>query len=288
MAHLPADTLIERLHENLEQLKRQHAPAAKLTGIGIGAPNANYISGTVDNPPNLNWGESTDLVALVQRHYQLPIVITNDANAAALGEMYYGAAQGMSNFIVITLGTGLGSGIVVNGELIYGANGFAGELGHTIVDPRGRYCACGNRGCLESYVSATGLCRTLAILLAERTEPSELRAVHSADLTSKRIHDAAVRGDAIALAAFDMTARILAMKLADAAAHTAPEAIIITGGLAQAGELLLQPVRNYLEQYLFAPFRGSIKLLRSEIQPGTGAIRGAAALAWHEHAKQAA
>jgi glucokinase len=188
----------------------------------------------------------------------------------------------MKHAIVITLGTGLGSGIIVNGELLYGADGFAGELGHTTVDPDGRYCACGKRGCLETYVSATGLCRTVFELLAQRRDPSPLRDASFSQLTSKQIYEAAGEGDHIAVAAFDSTSRILGMKLADAVAHTSPEAIFLSGGAAAAGDLLIVPARRYLEEFLFSPYKGKVKLLRSELPEGSGAVLGAAALAWCE------
>jgi glucokinase len=281
-AHQPAHVLVSRLCDAIERLRTTLPPQIVISGVGIGAPNANYHRGTVENPPNLSWGAVTNLVELFQQRYDLPVAVTNDANAAAIGELLFGGARGMKHALVITLGTGLGSGIIVNGELLYGADGFAGELGHTTVDPHGRYCACGKRGCLETYVSATGLCRTVSELLAERLDPSCLREACFSDLTSKAIFDAASAGDAIALLAFDATARILGMKLADAVAHTSPEAIFLSGGLAAAGDLLLMPTRHYLDEFLFTPYKGKIKLLPSELPEGSGAVFGAAALAWHE------
>ncbi len=281
-AHQPAETLICRLGDAIETLRGTLPSDVIISGIGIGAPNANYLRGTVENPPNLDWGASVNLVELFRQQYHLPVAVTNDANAAAIGELLFGGARGMKNVIVITLGTGLGSGIIANGELLYGADGFAGELGHTVVDPTGRFCACGNRGCLETYVSATGLCRTLCELLAQRCDPSPLRDVSFKNLTAKLVYEAACAGDSIALSAFDATARILGMKLADAVAHTSPEAIFLSGGLAAAGELLIVPARHYLEEFLFRPYRGKVKLLCSELPAGNAAVLGAAALAWHE------
>jgi glucokinase len=281
-----AETLIERLHTKIEGLRATLPNALQLKGIGIGAPNANYFRGTVENPPNLNWGASTNLIELIRKLYDIPIAITNDANAAALGEMYFGGARHMKDFIVITLGTGLGSGIVANGKLVYGAGGFAGELGHTIVDRQGRHCACGKLGCLETYVSATGLCRTTFVLMAERLEASSLRDLNYHQITAKHVYAAARDGDAIALEAFDYTARILGMKLADAAAHTGPGAIFLFGGLASAGDLLLTPTQKYMEEYLFTPYKGNVRLLLSEMQEGSSAIMGAAALIWHEIQKK--
>lgn len=282
LADEPAEALLARLYKGVETLRAGVAPGLKWKGVGIGAPNANYLCGTVENPPNLKWGERVPLAELVRSRYDLPVVITNDANAAALGEMYYGGARGMQDFMVITLGTGLGSGIVVHGELVYGASGFAGELGHTIVDPEGRECGCGKRGCLETYVSASGLCRTAFALLAESRDASPLRGRSFQQLTSRDIYEAACAGDAIALQTFERTARILGMKLADAVAHTSPGAIFLFGGVAAAGELLLTPTRRYLEEFLFPPYRGKVQLLISEMEEGVSAILGAAALVWHE------
>jgi len=278
----PAEILVTRLHEKIAEMKTGLSPNLHLKGVGIGAPNANYFRGTVENPPNLNWGASVNLVELFHKFYDLPVAVTNDANAAALGEMYFGGARYMQDFIVITLGTGLGSGIVAHGELVYGANGFAGELGHTVVDPHGRHCGCGKQGCLETYVSATGLCRTVFVLLAERREASRLRDLSYHQLTAKRVFEAAREGDTIALAAFENTARILGMKLADAVAHTGPEAIFLFGGLTSAGDLLMTPTQRYLEEFLFPAYRGKVRLALSDLQEGTSAIMGAAALIWHE------
>jgi len=280
-AQQPAETLVARLHEKVGALRKSLAADVVLRGIGIGAPNANTRYGTVENPPNLNWGASVDLVQLFQRYYDLPIAITNDANAAALGEMHFGGARGMRDFIVITLGTGLGSGIVANGELLYGATGCAGELGHTVVNAEGRVCACGKKGCLETYVSSGGICRTVFSLLAERNDASPLRALSYQQLTSRTIFEAAEKGDSIALAAFDATARTLGIKLADAVAHTGPEAIFLFGGLAAAGNVLLVPTQRYMEEFLFRPYRGKVQLLRSSLPEGSAAVLGAAALIWH-------
>lgn len=281
-AHLPAETLVARLYATIEKLRTTLPPEVTLGGIGIGAPNANYHRGTVENPVNLQWGASVNLVELFRQRFDVPVAITNDANAAAIGELHFGGARGMKHIIVITLGTGLGSGIIVNGELLYGADGFAGELGHTTVHPEGRHCACGKQGCLEAYVSATGICRTVFELLAERLDGSSLREVNFRQLTSKLVYEAAGAGDPIALAAFDATARALGLKLADAVAHTSPEAIFLSGGLAAAGELLLTPTQRYLDGFLFNPYRGKVKLLRSELPDDSGAVIGAAALAWSE------
>jgi glucokinase len=268
-----------RLHENSKSLLLALPEKAQLIGIGIGAPNANYYKGTIEHPPNLGWGY-VDVRAQLARYSDLPTAITNDANAAALGEMLFGAAQGMKDFIVITLGTGLGSGIVSNGALIYGADGFAGEIGHTIVDVKGRECGCGRRGCLETYCSATGLCRTVQEILSTSNEPSTLRSIKSGELTAEMVSEAAHQGDRLALQAFEYTGRILGLKLSDSVAHLSPEAIILVGGLTAAGDLIFAPTRRSLEEHLFPIFRNKVKLLPSTLIKGNTAVLGAAALIW--------
>jgi glucokinase len=277
-----AERLVARLHEIIGEMMRAPGVGYALCGIGIGAPNANYYHGTVESPPNLNWKGVVNVVALFKKYYDVPVAITNDANAAALGELKFGAGKGMRDFIVITLGTGLGSGIIANGELVYGHDGFAGELGHTTVYPDGRDCGCGGKGCLETYASATGICRTIFDLLARRRVESELRNVAFRDLTAKMISDAARRNDPIALEAFEETGRVLGLKLADAVAHTSPEAIILFGGLAAAGDLLFEPTRRHLEAHVLNIFRGKVKLIPSGLREGNTAVLGAAALIWNE------
>jgi glucokinase len=252
-----------------------------IKGIGIGAPNANYYSKSIEDPPNLPWGV-VDVAGIVRSLVDIPLALTNDANAAALGEMRFGAARGMKNFVEITLGTGLGSGIVINGELVYGHDGYAGEIGHTVVDIHGRQCRCGKKGCLETYCSATGLCRTVHELLCNETAPSALRHIPFADLTSKKVFDAASDGDAIAKMAFAKTGRILGQALADTAAHLSPEAIILSGGLAMAGEMILHPVREHFEKSIFHLFRGHVEIIPSRLPADDSAILGAGALVWHE------
>jgi glucokinase len=275
----PAVLFFTRLKENAERLFGSLKGKCKLVGIGIGAPNANFHRATIEHPPNLSW-DYVDVRAELGKQYSVPVAVTNDANAAALGEMLFGAAQGMKDFIVITLGTGLGSGIVANGELIYGADGFAGEIGHTTVDPDGRQCGCGRRGCLETYCSATGLCRTVHELICNSTEPSELRSVSFEGLTAERISESARRGDRLALQAFESCGNILGLKLADSVAHLSPEAIILFGGLAAAGDLIFNPTRRSLEEHLFPIFRNKVKLLPSKLAEGNTAILGASALMW--------
>ncbi len=276
-----ADQLFERLFTTINNDYKKFINSYELAGIGIGAPNANYYKGTVELPPNLNWGV-VNVLDLVKKYSPLPSAITNDANAAAIGEMIFGAAKGMNDFIVITLGTGLGSGIVVNGELVYGADGFAGEIGHTIVDPDGRDCGCGRKGCLETYASASGIRRTVYELICNKNTPSSLREIEFNRLTSKDIADAALKGDKLALEAFDYTARILGLKLADAIAHFSPEAIILFGGLALAGDLIFLPTKKYMEEYLLNIFKNKVKLIPSALPGAHAAVLGASALIWNE------
>jgi glucokinase len=278
-AHKPADLFFRRLCENSKLLFSEIHEDYALAGVGIGAPNANYYKATIENPPNLDW-KFVDVRAELTKYYDLPLAVTNDANAAAIGEMLFGTAQGMKNFIVITLGTGLGSGIVSNGQLVYGADGFAGEIGHTTVDPHGRRCGCGRRGCLETYCSATGICRTIQELICNSSKASALRNIAFSDLTSEMVYEAALRRDPLALEAFEMCGQILGLKLADSVAHLSPEAIILFGGLAAAGELLFDPVKKSLEENLFPAFRNKVKLLPSKLK-GNTAVLGAAALIWN-------
>jgi glucokinase len=230
----------------------------------------------------LKWRGIIPLVEMFRKFYSVPVALTNDANAAAIGEGVFGAAKDFRHFIVITLGTGVGSGIVVNGELLYGHDGFAGEIGHTIVDPNGRECGCGRRGCLETYASAGGIKRTVFELLATKNTPSVLRSASFDSLTAKQIADAARGGDAIARESFEYTGKILGLKLADAVAHTSPEAIILFGGLAQAGDLIFEPTQRWMEAYMLNIFKNKVKLLPSGMVGENTAILGAAALIWNE------
>ncbi len=276
--------LFERLFKKVEWKFKDFSSEYILAGIGIGAPNANYYRGTVEEPPNLRWG-TVNILEIVKKYSDLPSAITNDANAAAIGELQFGAARGMKNFIVITLGTGLGSGIVANGELIYGHDGFAGEIGHTIVFPEGRQCGCGRKGCLETYASASGIRRTVFELLSLSAKNSKLRFVSFDNLTSKMICDAALAGDEIALEAFDYTAKILGLKLADSVAHTSPEAIILFGGLASSGDLIFKPTKRYMEENMLNIFKNKVMLIPSGLPEGNSAVLGASALIWNELTK---
>jgi len=279
-ADLPADSFFHRLWENSRTLFGRLPIKCEIVGIGIGAPNANFHKGSIENPPNLSW-EYVDVRAQIAKYCPLPVEVTNDAKAAALGEMLFGAARGMKDFIVITLGTGLGSGIVANGALVYGADGFAGEIGHTTVDPNGRICGCGRRGCLETYCSVTGLRRTVQELICDTTEPSVLRGVSFEELTGEAVSEAAEQGDRLAIEAFNSCGGILGLKLADSVAHLSPEAIILSGGMAAAGDLIFAPTKRSLEEHLFPIFRNKVKLLPSALAKANGAILGAAALIWN-------
>jgi len=250
-----------------------------LTGIGIGAPNGNFYNGTIEFAPNLPWKGIIPMAAIMKKHFpEATVVLTNDANAAAWGERIYGAAKGENDFIMITLGTGVGSGIVTNGALVYGHDGFAGEIGHTIVDPNGRQCGCGRRGCLETYTSASGVVKTCIELLETTKEKSLLSEIPTEKITSKDIADAALQGDKPAIEVFDKTAWYLALKLADAVAHTSPSSIYIFGGVAKAGDLLMLPLKKYFEEFLLQIYKNKVALKWSALPDNDAAILGAASL----------
>jgi glucokinase len=270
---------VEQLKGEIEHVRNQ--AGARLVGIGVGAPAGNHRYGTVQ-AANLNWGGTVQFTDALARHFDLPISLDNDANATALGEMRFGAARPYKHFILVTLGTGLGSGIVTNGELVYGYDGLAGELGHICVDMNGRDCACGRRGCLETYVSANGLKRTAFELMAHRVANSTLREYSYHALTAQRISEAATAGDPLAREAFEYTGKLLGLKLADAVAHTSPEAIILFGGLANAGPVLFEPTARYLKQYMLFLYNADIPLLPSGLPHSDAALLGAAALAWQK------
>ncbi len=280
-----APAFVEALSEKIKLQIKLLKGEFRVKGVGVGAPNGNYFTGNIEFAPNLKWKGVIHLADLLGKRMKLPVVLTNDANAAAIGEMYYGAAKGMKHFIVITIGTGLGSGIVVNGELLYGHDGFAGELGHTIVYPEGRMCGCGRKGCLETYVSSTGIKRTVIEMLNNTNEPSILRNFNETTLTSKKIFSAAQKNDKIALDAFEFTGKILGMKLADAIAFSSPEAIILFGGLVKAGKYIFIPTKKYMEYYLLPIFRNKVKLLPSALKNENAAVLGAAALVWTHQKK---
>ncbi|MDP4207525.1 MAG: ROK family protein [Bacteroidota bacterium] len=285
---IPTDTfenVVDYQKSLYEAIEKAIAPIKSdidIKGIGFGAPNANYYKGTIESAANLKWKGVVHFAELFKKYYNFPIVLTNDANAAAIGEGLYGGAKGMQDYIVITLGTGLGSGIVANGKMIYGFDGFAGELGHVMVEPNGRKCGCGKLGCLETYASATGIKRTVFKLLCDMTDESELRQYNFYELTSEKIYEAALRNDPVALKAFEFTGNILGAKLADAVAFSTPEAIFLFGGLAKAGEVLFKPIRESFEANLLPIYRNKIKILPSGLQDKNVAVMGASALIWKE------
>ena len=280
-ARMPFQDFLKKLESEVNDLKSNLGPEQQLIRIGIGAPNANPQSGNMENPPNFKWGRSVPLAKSVEKIFDLPVVLTNDANAAALGEMEYGLGKGMKNFVVLTLGTGLGGGIINNGELLTGEHGMAAELGHVNVDsnPNARQCNCGLKGCLETYVSVTGIRRTIFELISKMTDDSPLRSISFDEMTGEIISDAALEGDTIALRAFEQTAEALGIQLADTAAHLDPEAFILLGGLSKAGDILLKPTIDAMERKLFNAYKGRIKVLISKT-PSENAILGPAALAW--------
>ena len=254
----------------------------KLGGIGIGAPDANYHRGTIEHAPNLAWKGIVPLADLIRKKINVPVVVTNDANAAAMGEMIFGGAKKMKDFIVLTLGTGLGSGIVIDGKMVYGHTGFAGELGHMTVVPGGRECGCGRKGCFETYASATGLVKTVIHLMSEMRDESPLRDIPVSKLTSKKIAEAAAKKDPIAVRAMNETAEILGFGIINAIVFSSPEAIFLFGGLAQAGEMLFKPVRAYLEKNNYVLMKNTVKILPSGISESNGAVLGSAALIWND------
>lgn len=283
-----------RLVDEIESL-RAACPEAEIAGIGIGAPNSNPFTGFIEDPVNIRWYERKadgtqgaqlrhiPLVAHLKQFYPtLPILIDNDANAAAVGEMIYGGAQGMRDFIEITLGTGLGAGVVANGQLIRGHGGMAGELGHIVLRRGGRKCGCGRRGCLETYVSATGIVRTLLEIMADDLRPSTLRSLPADRIDSRMIAEAAQAGDPLAQEAFERTGELLGEALADFVAFTQPEAIFLFGGLAAAGQLLWTPVQRSMEHHMMRNYQGKVKLLPSGLPRSEAAILGASALVWQE------
>ncbi len=256
---------------------------ATIKAMGIGAPNANFYKGTIEFAPNLVWAHDSivPLAQMFSGQLGIPVGITNDANAAAIGEMQYGVARGMKNFIMLTLGTGVGSGIVVNGQLVYGCDGFAGELGHvTMVRENGRSCGCGRNGCLEAYCSATGVARTAREFLIESTEESILRNLDSEKITSLDVSLAAAKGDPLAKRVYDFTGKMLGDACADFATFISPEAFIFFGGLTKAGDLLMKPIEEEYNNHVMSIFRGKAKFLVSTLDDASAAVLGASAIGW--------
>ena len=249
-------------------IAKNNVSIAEIVGLGIGAPNANYYTGNIEMAPNLPWKQDkVPLAKMFREELNIPVTITNDANAAALGEKMYGVAKDMDNFIMITLGTGVGSGIVINGQLVYGHDGFAGELGHVIIERNGRLCGCGRRGCLETYCSATGIVRTA-------------KARNTPFLTSKDIYDAAVKGDETAIDIFKETGTRLGRAFADMVVFSSPEAFVLFGGLAKAGDFIVKYTKEAMEEAIMPIFKGKVKILLSTMKDADAAVLGASALAW--------
>ena len=271
---------VEAVCTKLRPLIESFGGVEKIKGMGVGAPNGNYYNGTIEFAPNLPWRGVIPLAALFEEKIGVPTALTNDANAAAIGEMTYGAARGMKDFIMITLGTGVGSGIVINGQMVYGHDGFAGELGHVIARRDGRICGCGRKGCLETYCSATGVARTAREFLAARTDASLLRNIPAESITSKDVYDAAVQGDKLAQEIFEFTGNILGEALADAIAFSSPEAIVLFGGLAKSGDYIMKPIMKSIDDNVLNIYKGKTKLLVSELKDSDAAVLGASALAW--------
>ena len=277
-----ADEFVASLADALNRIIAESKAEDRIRGIGVGIPNGNFYTGVVENAVNLLWAKSGNIPfakMLQEQMNGIPVSLTNDANAAAMGEMTYGAARGMKNFIMITLGTGVGSGIVINGEVVYGHDGFAGELGHTCaVRHNGRQCNCGKTGCLETYASAIGVARTAREWLEMSDEPSVLRSLDK--ITSKDVYEAAKDGDKLALKIFDFTGRILGEKFADFIEFSAPEAIVLFGGLARAKEFLVEPIQKAMDENVLSLWKGKVKLVFSQLKESDAAILGASALAW--------
>ena len=272
---------IDELVKGLEFMIRQAGGKETIKGIGVGVPNGNFFNGCIEFAPNLPWKGKIPFAKLISERIGIPVALTNDANAAAIGEMTYGAARGMKDFIVITLGTGVGSGIVVNGSLVYGHDGFAGELGHVVMRRKnGRLCGCGRTGCLEAYASATGVARTAREILELSNEASILRELAPETITSKDVFDAAVKGDKIALEIFEFTGNMLGEAFADFIAFSSPEAIILFGGLTKAGDLIMNPIRESMYKNTLNVFKGKTQLLFSQLKESDAAILGASALGW--------
>ena len=278
--HEDVNEYVEAVCAKLLPMVEQFGGPDKIKGMGVGAPNGNYYSGTIEFAPNLPWKGVIPLAAMFEERLGIPTALTNDANAAAIGEMTYGAARGMKDFIMITLGTGVGSGIVINGQLVYGHDGFAGELGHVMVEKDGRICGCGRKGCLETYCSATGVARTAREFLVAHSEPSLLRNVPAEEIQSKDVYDAAVKGDKLAQDIFQFTGDILGRALANFIAFSSPEAIILFGGLAKSGDYIMKPIQKAMDDNVLNIYKGKTKLLLSQLKDADAAVLGASALGW--------
>ena len=280
-AYPSVDQYIMESVKAIKQIAEQVGGMEKIRAMGIGAPCGNYYKGTIEHAANLVWAKGiVPLANMFVNELGIPVVVTNDAKAAAMGEMKYGVAVGMTNFVELTLGTGVGSGIVANGQLIYGFDGFAGELGHMIVEPDGRPCGCGRKGCLETYCSATGVVRTAIAMLEESPEATYLRDIATDKLTSYEVYKAAMAGDTMAQEVFKQTGRRIGIACANIATFLSPEAFIFFGGLAQAGELLLRPIEEAYNENVLSLYKGKARFLMSGLDGAKAAILGASAIAW--------
>lgn len=276
------EVYVNKCCEALKKIIEEVGGIETIEAMGIGAPNANYYTGIIDNPANLPWKGQIPLAKMFSDRLGIPVALTNDANAAAIGEMAYGAAKGMKNFIMITLGTGVGSGIVVNGQVVYGSDGFAGELGHVIVDrsPEARSCGCGRKGCLETYCSATGVARTAKQIVSTTDKPTLLRNIPIDQITSKDVAIAAEQGDEVAKEIFEYTGKILGQACADFAAFSSPEAFFFFGGLTKAGDLLMDPIKKAYDENVLFVFKDKAQMIVSQLDDAAAAVLGASALGW--------
>lgn len=274
------DGFVDAMSEVIERLLTATDTHGKVRGIGVGAPDSNYYTGNIEHAFNLPWKGVLPLADMLSKRCDIPVYVTNDANAAAIGEMTYGTAKGMKNFIVITLGTGVGSGIVINGQVVYGNDGFAGELGHVTMvrGDNGRLCGCGRRGCLEAYCSATGVARTAKEIIEQMNEPGLLSNIKN--ITARDVYNAAMNGDKTALEIFNFTGNMLGEAIADFIAFSSPQAIILFGGLTRAGDLLLEPIKKSVDKNVLHTYKGKVQILISQLKDSDAAILGASALAW--------
>ncbi|MBE6294661.1 MAG: ROK family protein [Bacteroidales bacterium] len=279
-AYSTFDGFVDAMSEVIERLLTATDSHGKVRGIGVGAPDSNYYTGNIEHAFNLPWKGVLPLADMLSKRCNIPVYVTNDANAAAIGEMTYGTAKGMKNFIVITLGTGVGSGIVINGQVVYGNDGFAGELGHVTMvrGDSGRLCGCGRRGCLEAYCSATGVARTAKEIIEQMNEPGLLSNIKN--ITARDVYNAAMNGDKTALEIFNFTGNMLGEAIADFIAFSSPQAIILFGGLTRAGDLLLEPIKKSVDKNVLHTYKGKVQILISQLKDSDAAILGASALAW--------
>ena len=281
-AYPDVNDYVEAAANALEPIIESVGGISEIKGMGIGAPNGNYYTGTIESAANLLWKGSVPLAKLFEKRLGIPVAITNDANAAAMGEMAYGVARGMKNFIMITLGTGVGSGIIVNGQLVYGSDGFAGELGHVTIDesPNARQCGCGRKGCLEAYCSATGITRTAQELLLKDARPSKLRELAPEDISSLEVFNAAKQGDELATEILSYTGTLLGKACANFALFCSPEAFVFFGGPTKAGDFIMEPLRKAYDENILYVYKGQAKLLLSGLNGSDAAVLGASALGW--------